>query len=203
MMIEFLRLTDFLRSIHGVGRVTMYNWSYGIRMSMWSWNGWRSPTAGIILSCVQECILLRSGRHPLNFKSCALKLRHRVLPSRKVSYWLIPEVTLPTYQKVIEAFARNVGAGAEHHVLLVEDNAGFHGGAPPEGIEIVRLPPYSPELQPVERLWQLTDQTIVSKCFKSLEELLQIISKQCKLLETQRDRITKQTLFHWWPLCRN
>ena len=26
-------------------------------------------------------------------------------------YWLIPEVTLPTYQKVIEAFARNVGAG--------------------------------------------------------------------------------------------
>ena len=80
--------------------------------------------------------------------------------------------------------------GAEHHVLLVEDNAGFHGGAPPEGIEIVRLPPYSPELQPVERLWQLTDQTIVNKCFKSLEELLQIISKQCKLLETQRDRIT-------------
>jgi len=118
-------------------------------------------------------------------------------------YWLIPEVTLPTYQKVVEAFARNVGAGAEHHVLLVEDNAGFHGGAPPEGIEIVRLPPYSPELQPVERLWQLTDQTIVNKCFKSLEELLQIISKQCKLLETQRDRITKQTLFHWWPLCKN
>ena len=38
------------------------------------------------MSCVQECTLLRSGHHPLNFKSCALKLRHRVLPSRKVSW---------------------------------------------------------------------------------------------------------------------
>ncbi len=115
-------------------------------------------------------------------------------------YWIIPNVSIPTYQEVLKAFARNVGAGKDHHILLVEDNAGFHGGEPPDGIEIVRLPPYSPELQPVERLWQLTDQTVANKCFDSLEKLLETIGEQCKLLETQFDRITKQTLFHWWPL---
>ena len=40
--------------------------------------------------------------------------------------------------------------------LLVMDRAGWHRSADldvPENIEIVLLPPYSPELNPVERLW--------------------------------------------------
>ena len=41
--------------------------------------------------------------------------------------------------------------------LLVLDQAGWHksqGLLVPENIELVYLPPYSPELNPVERLWQ-------------------------------------------------
>ena len=53
------------------------------------------------MSCVQECTLLRSGHHPLNFKSCALKLRHRVLPSRKVSY--IDRTTLDKIVKLAQS----------------------------------------------------------------------------------------------------
>ena len=43
----------------------------------------------------------------------------------------------------------------------MEDNAGWHRSKKviiPKGIEIEFLPPYSPELQPAERLWQLVDE---------------------------------------------
>ena len=37
----------------------------------------------------------------------------------------------------------------------------------PEGIEIEFLPPYSPELQPAERLWQLIDEPLVNQYFET------------------------------------
>ena len=64
-------------------------------------------------------------------------------------------------------------------------------------------PPYSPELQPAERLWALTDATIANTWFESLDALIEVLSYQCAWLETQRDLLTRHTLFHWWPLCRN
>ena len=42
-------------------------------------------------------------------------------------------------------------------ILIIMDGAGWHKSKNlivPENIEILHLPPYSPELNPVERLWQ-------------------------------------------------
>lgn len=42
------------------------------------------------------------------------------------------------------------------HLVMVLDQAGWHGAKAlqvPEAITLVPLPPYSPELNPVERLW--------------------------------------------------
>ncbi|WP_175607335.1 transposase, partial [Deinococcus marmoris] len=106
----------------------------------------------------------------------------------------------------VAAFAASLGAGPDHQVLLVEDGAGFHvppvEGHPP-GIETITLPPYSPELQPVERAWNLTDRPLANRCFDSLDELQDVLGRQCAWLETQPDLITQHTLFHWWPLCTN
>ena len=41
--------------------------------------------------------------------------------------------------------------------MLVLDGAGWHGGhalVVPDNISLVLLPPYSPELNPVENVWQ-------------------------------------------------
>jgi len=46
---------------------------------------------------------------------------------------------------------------AGHHMILVLDNAGWHhskGLRVPENITLHHLPPYSPELNPIERVWQ-------------------------------------------------
>ena len=43
------------------------------------------------------------------------------------------------------------------HVVVVWDGAGYHSAArapvPPADLTLVTLPPHSPELNPVERLW--------------------------------------------------
>ena len=68
---------------------------------------------------------------------------------------------------------------------------------------MVTLPPCSPELQPVEPLWKLTDAPLVNRSFASLDDLIAFLAPHCAWLETQPDRITQQTVFHWWLLCMN
>ena len=41
-------------------------------------------------------------------------------------YWLAPEINVPAFQLVLEAFARSVGAGPDKRILLVLDGAGWH-----------------------------------------------------------------------------
>src|SRR5689334_18176240 len=58
-------------------------------------------------------------------------------------------------------YARETGAGHARSIVLVLDDAGWHGPAglaTPDGISLAFLPPYSPELQPAERLWPLMDE---------------------------------------------
>src|SRR5208283_2823168 len=50
-------------------------------------------------------------------------------------------------------------------ILLVLDNAGWHGPANlkiPDGVRLIYLPPYTPELQLAETLWALVDEPIVN-----------------------------------------
>lgn len=48
-------------------------------------------------------------------------------------------------------------AGADAHVVLVLDGAGWHKAQDlrvPDSMTLLFLPPYSPELMPMERVWQ-------------------------------------------------
>ena len=104
---------------------------------------------------------------------------------------------------LLETFAREAGAGRERIIILVLDNAGWHGAAGlriPDGIRLVFLPPYSPELQPAETLWALVDEPIVNKHIATLDDLDAIISQQCIALAQQQEWIRNRTNFHWW--CR-
>ncbi|WP_425429989.1 transposase [Deinococcus hopiensis] len=121
-------------------------------------------------------------------------------------FWLVPVLNKEADQAVMAAFAQRVGAGENLLVLVVQDGGGFHVPAPqgqPEGIETVTLPPYSPELQPVERLWALTDHTVANRCFDTRQDFTETLAQQCAWLETQPDLLSQHTLFHWWPLLRN
>lgn len=68
-------------------------------------------------------------------------------------------LVLPTVSTAaMSRFLADLGAsrGDDAHLVLVLDQAGWHasrGLAVPDNITLVPLPPYSPELNPVERVW--------------------------------------------------
>lgn len=64
-----------------------------------------------------------------------------------------------------------------HRILLIMDQAGWHKSKEldiPQNIEIEFLPPYSPELNPVERLWKwIKKEAVHNKIFDTLEQLME------------------------------
>lgn len=71
-------------------------------------------------------------------------------------------------------------------ILLIMDQAGWHRSknlSVPYNIKIMYLPPYSPELNPVEKLWQwLKRHACMNRYYKSEETLADEIEKLLKSL---------------------
>ena len=66
-------------------------------------------------------------------------------------WWLTSWVDVQAGNMVLREFAAWLGCGPRKKVLLVVDCAGWHTGDHvelPQGLELVFLPPRSPELQP-------------------------------------------------------
>ena len=78
-----------------------------------------------------------------------------VCPSRAVAAGLVlPFANTEAMNAHLTEIARTVAEGA--HAILVLDGAGWHGARAltvPDNISLLTLPPYSPELNPVENVW--------------------------------------------------
>jgi hypothetical protein len=75
--------------------------------------------------------------------------------SGRTVWLLLPWVNVTVMNLALQEFAQSVGAGPTKHIALVLDRAGWHNSPQlviPEGLHFIFLPPYSPELQPSERL---------------------------------------------------
>ena len=67
---------------------------------------------------------------------------------------VLPYANTEAMQHFLDAFAATLAE--DEHAVMVLDQAGWHGSSGlivPANITLVPLPPYSPELNPVERLW--------------------------------------------------
>lgn len=67
---------------------------------------------------------------------------------------IAPRLNAGVVQVFLDGLSATISAGT--HVVLVWDGAGYHVAEAlrvPPNLTLVGLPPYSPELNPVERLW--------------------------------------------------
>jgi hypothetical protein len=67
---------------------------------------------------------------------------------------IMPAINTAVVNLFLEQFARELPAGV--HAVLIWDGAGWHTGGDlvvPGNVSLILLPPYSPELNPVENLW--------------------------------------------------
>ena len=76
---------------------------------------------------------------------------------------ILPEVSANAMQVYLDRFAETIAPG--EHVLLVLDQAGWHKAKAlriPANLTLAPLPPRSPELNPVERVWLFLKEKFLS-----------------------------------------
>jgi DDE superfamily endonuclease len=122
--------------------------------------------------------------------------------SGRTVFHLATSVSIALFEAKLAALAHVVGASARKQIVLVLDRAGWHSTQRlhvPDHVHLLFLPPYSPELQPVEHLWPLTNTVLVNRRFASIEGLEDVQATGCVALQAHPDLVRSATLFHWWP----
>ncbi|MDQ5830045.1 MAG: transposase, partial [Actinomycetota bacterium] len=116
---------------------------------------------------------------------------------------ILPTISAEVFSLALEHFAREVGAGKKRRILLVVDIAGWHTAKKklevPEGIHLEFLPSHSPELQPSERLWPLSNEGVANRHFEEIEELEEALVERCVTLSNQPELVRSYLCYYWWP----
>lgn len=85
------------------------------------------------------------------------------------------------------------------HIVMVLDGAGWHSSQAlkiPKNIKLLSLPPYAPELNPVEHLWdELREKYFHNLAFDSLDALEDQLEAGLRAMET--DQATVQSIVRW------
>jgi transposase len=124
-----------------------------------------------------------------------------VCPARGIGVGLIlPEVNTEAMNLHLAEISRHVSPGA--HAVIVLDGAGWHqpGGAllVPENISLLPLPRYSPELNPVENVWEFLKQNFLSnRVFATYEAIVDACCKAWNALIAMPERIRSITERSW------
>jgi transposase len=99
----------------------------------------------------------------------------------------------------LEEISLQVEPGA--HAVLIVDQAGWHMTDKlrfPSNITILPLPPRSPELNPVENIWQfMRDNWLSNRIFKSWDEIVTICCEARNKLIDQPWKIMSIGLRDW------
>jgi transposase len=122
--------------------------------------------------------------------------------SGRTIFHLATSVSIPLFEAELAAFAHAVAASPTKQIVLVLDRAGWHSTQRlrvPDHVHVLFLPPYSPELQPAEHLWPLTNTALFHRHFATINDLEDAQAARCVALQARPDLIRSTTLFHWWP----
>jgi hypothetical protein len=118
----------------------------------------------------------------------------------ETQWWLMPTVSIEVMQIALNHFAQAVNPNGEKYILLLADQAGWHTSEHlqlPANIELFPLPPYTPELQPAERLWPLLRESLANTSFANLDALEETLSQRCRWLSSHPDIIQSYCGYQW------
>ena len=114
---------------------------------------------------------------------------------------IMPEVHTLAMQEFLDRFARTIPDS--DHVALFLDRAGWHGARAlkvPECITLVPLPAYSPELNPVERVWHYLKERFLShRLHNDYDAIVNAAEAAWKRLTAETGRLTSLTWLPWAP----
>lgn len=102
----------------------------------------------------------------------------------------------------MQVFLDEISARYPHeNIIMIVDGAGWHKSqalTPPENLKLHFLPPYSPELNPQEHVWdELREKGFHNKAFDSMGALEDVLVAQLLSLENTPERVKSITGWDW------
>lgn len=102
----------------------------------------------------------------------------------------------------LKLISKSVAKGK--HIALVLDNAAWHITSKikkPRNITLIPLPPYSPELNPQEQVWQwLRDKHLSNRAFKDYDDIVDISCKAFNDFSSDKNRVKQLGTRDWATL---
>jgi transposase len=123
-----------------------------------------------------------------------------VCPARDVGAALVmPYVNTEAMNLHLIEISRTVAANA--HAIVIIDGAGWHVAhdlAVPGNISLLPLPPYSPELNAQENIWQFLRQNyLAGRVFETYEEIVDACCDAWNALTAETGRIASIATRDW------
>jgi len=123
-----------------------------------------------------------------------------VCPARQATAALVlPNANAEAMSLHLAEIAKQVAVGA--HAVLMLDGAGYHKASAlsiPANISLLKLPPYAPELNPAENVWEyLRANGLANTVFESYDD---IVDKSCEawmFFASDPARIASVTTREW------
>jgi transposase len=169
----------------------------------------RHPDAEVQLWCQDEARVGQKGRGARVWfqRGCrprgAIDQRHAsawiygaVRPGTDQGFALVlTEVGTAAMQAFLDCFAASLPKGV--HAALLLDGAGWHTAgdlAVPANVSLIFLPPYAPELNPVERIWlHLRERYLSLRLFADLDDIIDGCRDAWNRLTAEPGRIASLT----------
>ena len=111
---------------------------------------------------------------------------------------ILPQVNTQCMQIFLNTVAER---HAQDYIVMVMDGAGWHSSkklVAPSNIRLLSLPPYAPELNPVEHLWdELREKCFHNKVFASLDALEDDLEMGLLAMENTPELIKSITNWPW------
>lgn len=89
----------------------------------------------------------------------------------------------------------------ENEIIMLVDGAGWHKSKElkiPYNIHFIIQPPYSPEVNPTEHIWdEIREKYLHNKIFSSLKETINRVSNGIRELSSKNELIKSMTLFSY------
>lgn len=127
-----------------------------------------------LMTHVGRCLTARGVKPIVNYKHCFdnTYLYGSFSPvDGDMFVYEIPGVSSEIFYEYLKAFSMHRPSELK---IIVIDNAGFHSLKDytlPPNIKLLNIPPYSPELNPSEKIWAYIKQFFKNKLFESLKDV--------------------------------
>ena len=115
---------------------------------------------------------------------------------------ILPSINMEGMREHLSLISQRTERG--RHVVIIVDGAGFYQeylADEFENITIIKLPPYSPELNPVEQVWQwLRQNELANQCFHGYEHIVNECSRAWNILISDVNRVKNICMRDWIKL---